>query len=119
MEENASSRRDPVFDIARAISILYIVGYWHLYNYSLTPMNAGLKEISYGFTIASLSTFCYMSGLFLGRHTITGMKDAVFFYKKRIMRFWLLYALAVMTMFVIGTMAGDSWAGGGRNLSHL
>ncbi len=26
--------RDPIFDIARSIAIIIIVGFWHLFNYA-------------------------------------------------------------------------------------
>lgn len=90
----------------RALSMLYIVGFWHLFNY--TDAFPGYKNIvTSNLTLVVLALFVLVSGFLIG---ITTVKQTEFrepaaywnFYKKRLLRIYPLYALAVGIFYLYG-----------------
>lgn len=85
--------RDNSLDIARALSMLYIVGVWHLNNYTqsfdLAPWGEYVKN-------ASLGLFMFLSGYLLGgRYVVKDTKSLWHFMKKRVLRIMPLFALSL------------------------
>ncbi len=89
----------------RALSMLYIVGYWHLFDYSSAEFGHS-SAIIFHFTNVVLALFVFVSGFLIGgrRHepmTVWG------FYKKRLLRIYPLYVLALGLFYVYGI--NDAW----------
>jgi len=84
--------RNITYDIARAISMLWIIGVWHLQEYF--PKIELLHETGKPITVSVLGVFTFMSGFFLGKKEVSPLE----FYKTRIKRFYVLYFLACLTM---------------------
>ena len=94
---NRSSRRIISFDVARALCIIYIVGVWHLSDYTVYG-----KEILgvYGsiLTKSALACFTFLSGFFLGKKDCKPYS----FYVGRFKRFYPLFFIACLTAFIGG-----------------
>lgn len=86
-------------DTARALSMLWIIGIWHL---SASIFNfPSLKAPCWNYlTTISLATFTFLSGFFLSQYaTITRWSDTWAFYKRRLLRFYPWYVLACCSMY--------------------
>ena len=91
-------------DLLRALAILYIVGFWHLLNYTHAIPNYN-NIITYRLTWIVLGTFVLISGYFLGGKHIS--RNSLFpFYKKRLLRIYPPYLIAVLIFFVLGLSDG-------------
>ena len=80
--------------------MLYIVAYWHVYAHfdpavSLPALLGG--SLSRGV----LGSFFFISAYFLGSRRIASVKDALLFYKKRLMRFYPLYFLSCTSLLLV------------------
>ena len=96
-------QRESSLDIARAVSMLYIIGVWHLNNYtdsySLQPYGEYIKN-------AALGLFMFLSGYLLGgRYIIKDRSSAYSFFKKRIFRIFPLFAVSLIISYAIGKIA--------------
>ena len=91
-------KRDITFDIFRGLCMLWIVGVWHLSEYtSLGGRPFG--SIGSYITICVLSSFTFMSGFFLGKKQTLNVSD---FYINRFKRFYILFLLASGILFLGG-----------------
>ena len=97
-------KRDVVYDAVRAICILWIVGFWHLRDYLPMEYQFGKDLLHVGeiVTWGVLATFAFISGLFLSKYKFETFGDVKFFYRKRITRFFFLFFLAVISMYIAG-----------------
>lgn len=106
-------------DIARVIAVLWIVGYYHLRVY--VGPSYYIREGSVSFygdkiiIIIMLSLFMFLSGFFMSSYTFDNFKrDSWTFYQKRLKRFYVLYAISAVLLYLIG------WNNGiGRLLTTL
>lgn len=92
--------RNKAIDIARAISMFYIIGFWHLFGY--TEM---VNRFPYGEYLknATLATFIFISGYLLGhKYAIDNFKSLGKFLKSRIFRLIPLFAIALFSYFIVG-----------------
>ena len=87
------------FDTARALSMLWIVCVWHL-SASLKGVGGISSVIGNIATTASLATFSFISGYFMGAKQITCLADIKDFFFKRLKRFSVLYIIACFSMFI-------------------
>lgn len=98
-------------DIARSVAVLWIVGYWHLVDYvgeSHAEDSVHFHGAGY-ITDIALGLFMFLSGFFLAKYMFMDFyKDSIAFYKKRLTRFYVLYALSALTLFLIGFNPGAS-----------
>ena len=83
--------------------MLYIIGVWHLNNYTgfydLQPYGEYIKN-------AALGLFMFLSGYLLGgKYIIKDRISAYSFFKKRILRIIPLFALALYLSYVIGKIS--------------
>jgi len=100
--KKAPSERNNAIDFLRAFCVLYIVGYWHLVPYSTAfPGYAnyyteGLKEIVLG-------AFALSSGFLLAQRDIgLSPREVLSFYRRRLVRIYPLYLLAVLLFGLAG-----------------
>ena len=102
---NKVNERIPYLDVARSIAVLWIVGYWHLRVYCgkgyICPY---LSFPGDGWiTNVVLGLFMFISGMLISKYTFNHFKaDCISFYKKRLTRFYLLYAISIILLYIMG-----------------
>ena len=86
--------------------MLYIVGYWHLFNYT-----EAFPEYHNAFTsiltFIVLGLFVFISGFLAGRTEIKS-NNRIHFYKKRLIRIYPLYVLSITLFYVYGINDADT-----------
>ena len=87
--------------------MLYIIGFRHLLNYSkdYSPCH----PLSYEITISALGAFMFYAGWFFQNLKFEVSKALIGFYKKRFFRFYVLYCLSLLTMFIGGILLHKPW----------
>ena len=94
------------FDTARALCMLWIVGFWHLSG--IVENFPKIRSPYHNCLIVPvLSTFTFISGFFLSR-PITNKVDLCLFYKKRFFRFFPLYFLSCLSMYFACIISGNN-----------
>ncbi len=85
-------------DYLKSITMLYIVGYWHLFDYT-DAFPGYINPVSENITIAVLGLFTFISGFLSGKSVVKAarIKD---FYTKRLIRIYPLYFVAVILFFI-------------------
>lgn len=102
--------RDLTFDIARALCILEIVCFWHLTDYiELSFIPDRLFSFMSYVTVAVLGTFSFVSGLFLKKYKMERGSDVGKFFIVRFKRFWILYFIASLLLYVASSCVGQPW----------
>jgi len=87
-------------DVLRGASVLYIVGFWHLMNYT-SAFPIYYNQITLRVTVIILGLFVFLSGYLLGRKTIAPSKEGIkSFYVKRFLRIYPLYLGAIGLFFL-------------------
>ena len=87
-------------DYMRAVSMLYIVAFWHLLEY--TNAFPQYKNLLTGvLTVSVLGLFVFISGYLVGGAKGRSLSPLEF-YKKRIIRIYPLYALAILLFYLYG-----------------
>ena len=84
-----------LFDIARALCVLEIVGFWHMIDY-INCYDPTIRLVGWGLTGAVLSCFTFISGFFLGKKQVIDVKS---FYVLRLKRFFV--PLFITTLFFV------------------
>ncbi len=94
------TKRNIGFDVARAASILFIVGIYHVFNY--IPGKYHTYPLSKVLTYSSLCIFTFLSSFLLtSRHTFEDKKSITDFYKKRLLRFYPLFLISSVILYLI------------------
>ena len=89
-------------DFLRAVCILYIVGYWHLMNYT-NAMPGYVNWFTEGLTYVAMATFVFCSGFLLGRHEVGLNPQGLWsFYRRRLLRIYPLYLVAAVLFGLVG-----------------
>lgn len=83
-----------LFDITRALCVIWIVGIWHMNEYMNVECkffqdDSSIKEVFSILTNGVLAAFTFISGYFMSKKLISGWNDVLKFYKKRIIRFMI------------------------------
>jgi len=81
----------------KAFSMFYIVGFWHLSDYT-AYLSINKNQILSDTTLITLSIFVLISGFLLGKTNKQPVKFLTFL-KKRLFRIYPLYALAVIIFY--------------------
>ena len=100
-----SSNRYFPFDLARSICVVWIVGFWHMRQYlplELRPSDMVLPVYK-SVTMGVLACFTFLSGYFLKKYEFNNIKDVWVFYRKRLIRFYPLFVIAVIGLVVLGS----------------
>lgn len=92
-------------DYLRALSMVYIVGYWHLFDYADASLGHDVVAMNL-LTHTVLAIFVFISGFLLGGDSTRKM-SAGQFYLRRLLRIYPLYALAVIVFYLAGI--NDGW----------
>lgn len=96
--------RNLQFDVARAIAVLYIVGYHHLLSgYVDSSIHDALtNDFTRMLVNPVLGLFMFLSGFFLSKYSFFDSSSVLFFYRKRFLRFYPLFFIAALGMFMGG-----------------
>jgi len=95
--------RNQAIDLLRALSILWIVGFWHLLGYA--PAVDGYKnDVTHRLTVMVLGLFVLIAGHLIGRSGIRGWGDIVAFYRRRLIRIYPPYLLALALFGLCGLL---------------
>lgn len=100
MTTTVSPQRNSTVDFLRAFCILYIVAYWHLFNYTNAfPGYANL--ITENLKVIVLGIFVFISGFLLASKKISLTSQGLWtFYQRRLIRVYPLYLLSLMAFAV-------------------
>ena len=101
-----NSKRDSGLDVARALCALWVVGFWHLVCYITPPYNA-YTPVGQCVTDVFMACFMLISGYVLNRYTFTNIYDVKNFYLKRIVRFYILFMLSSVSLYVANLYIGS------------
>lgn len=105
-----TKERDLTFDAARAICILEVVCLAHLMDYIDRSIVPERFFIILGYvTVAVLGTFSFISGFFLKKYKIENGADVSKFFFVRFKRFWILYFVASLLLYVASSYVGQPW----------
>lgn len=89
-------------DLLRAVCVLYIVGFWHLMDYThgfVAYNNAATARL----TVIVLGLFTFLSGFLLAQAPLRLRAQALQrFYTKRFLRIYPLYLLALLGFWAVG-----------------
>ncbi len=97
---NNNKQRDTGVDILRSIGMIYIIGYWHIFNYT-DPFPAYFNFFTDLLTRIILAFLVLMSGYYAGKGF--NIKNSFWdFYRKKVIRIYPLYFLALVIFFFIG-----------------
>ncbi|MEM9567167.1 MAG: acyltransferase [Cyanobacteria bacterium P01_E01_bin.34] len=89
-------------DYMRALSAIYIVAFWHLMEYVKAIPEHFYKNIWTGtITVSILGLFVFISGYLTGGRKGQSLSP-LDFYRKRLMRIYPLYALAICLFYLYG-----------------
>ncbi len=87
------------FDVARSISIIWIIALYHVFPSAHIPLNNSIKTITY----SSLGIFTFLSAFLLtSRYKFNQKKEIWQFYKKRVLRFYPLFLISSVILWIIG-----------------
>ena len=91
---NREETRDSTLDVLRGGAMLYIVGFWHIDDY--TTALSLKNSYSMFLTICILGLFTFLSGMLLSRrYSFKSFSDVRRFYLRRIQRIYILYVIAL------------------------
>lgn len=95
-------KRNIGLDLLRACCILYIVGFWHLLNYTKAVPHY-MNFTTLRTTNIVLGIFVLLSGYFLGQPKNKIDRGNIYaFYKKRVVRIYPLYSVALLLFVYFG-----------------
>lgn len=93
-----------IFDLIRMICMIWVVFIWHLNDY--LPIGFHFSSITLciceKITIAALFIFTLLSGYSMAKYSFQCQKDVLIFYKKRFVRFYPLYLIAILCFYAYG-----------------
>ncbi len=105
--KTTAKQRLVFIDWIRAVGILYVVAFWHGFEwvrgepFHITPVTTALK-------FTALGLFVFVSGYLLGRQPIDlTARGLMQFYRRRLLRIWPLYAVALLVFFFLGLADAD------------
>ncbi len=89
---------------------MWIVGVWHLKDYvDDDGVPRIINDIGNLITVAVLGVFTFISGFFLKKYSVRSFSDALYFYKKRLIRLWWPFLVAASTMYIASFVGGSPW----------
>jgi peptidoglycan/LPS O-acetylase OafA/YrhL len=88
-------------DYLRAACILYLMGFWHLFEYTGIPNDIWANEITRRCATVVLALFCLISGFLCGRTKIDGIKGLGSYYAGRFLRLYPPFVLASLLFWVM------------------
>lgn len=104
-------KRNLGFDIARVISMFYIIGVLHLSGY--TGISVANYDTCVSFIWSTLGVFTFLSAYLLAsKYNFSSKQDIIKFYKKRLLRFYPLFFISSIALIAIKFNTWDeTWKG--------
>ena len=103
-------------DLLRGVSILYIVGFWHLMTYTkVCPIY--YNQLTVRTTVVVLGLFVFLSGYFLGKKNLSKNDSIKAFYVKRFLRIYPLYFVALLLFLLSNLIDTSTWLKGCLTIS--
>ncbi len=100
--------RDVGIDLLKGMSMLYIVGYWHLFNYT-HAFPKYQNALTVRLTVIVLGAFTLVSGYLIGKRPIEAKWTAALgFYKSRLTRIYPPFAVALLCFFLSGLVTSKT-----------
>ncbi|MFA5957648.1 acyltransferase family protein [Hyphomicrobium sp.] len=91
-----ADERLPYLDFIRAAAATYIVGFWHLMNYTGGYAPGYANAVTVRLTVLALGSFFFVSGFLLGKGLPPkNVRDVLAFYKRRLLRIYPLFLFAI------------------------
>ena len=87
-------QRSVMIDGLKSISILYIVGFWHLLNYADGLRPAYQNHGTEAATVTALAMFTLLSGYLASQTPIHSAADAMDYYRRRAVRIYIPFLIA-------------------------
>lgn len=103
MSEIKAYKRVEYIDYIRALCMVWIVGFWHIGDYSAMSISTNVTSLV---TLGVLGAFTYISGYFLGKKRISTISDVWTFYKKRFLRIYPMFFVSCISLYAIRLIAG-------------
>lgn len=99
--------RNVGLDMAKCISTLWIVGVWHLTGY----LNSTVADSNVCGAITMTVLFCFMfvSGMLMHKYEFKDWNSVKVFYFKRFWRFWILFFISSVTLYLAGVVVHKEW----------
>lgn len=114
-----SNKRNIGFDIARTISMVYVIGIFHLSQYLGDNYYLNNTILGNCFVSSSLGVFSFISGYFISlKYVFHNWGDVWSYLKKRFLRFYPLFLIASIALWLIkfnsfaATLCGLAGVGG-------
>ena len=101
----SSLKRDIGVDLLRALGMLYIIGYWHIFNYT-NPFPIYKNIITELLIRTDLAVFVLMSGYYVAKGYSTENFSVIEFYKKKVLRIYPLYIIAIFLYYFFNINGG-------------
>lgn len=99
MGQKFKEQRNAGIDLIRGCCILYIVGFWHLFDYTDAFPWYG-NFFTARLTEVVLAVFVFVSGYLIGRKNVPFERSSIIkFYQSRLIRIYPLYLLAVVIFY--------------------
>jgi peptidoglycan/LPS O-acetylase OafA/YrhL len=96
------AKRFKEFDIVRSAVMLYVVGYWHLSEYS-EALSFLRNQATLIAAICSLGVLTYVSGFLISRlYGFTRISEVPVFFKKRLLRIYPPYIITLSLFLLLG-----------------
>lgn len=110
--QTKENKRESGFDIARALSMFYIVGVLHLTGY-FPELSITQNEAMVSLIWSTLGVFTFLSSFLLAsRYSFSSLNDVKIFYKKRVLRFYPLFFISSLLLLAIGfNNWSETWKG--------
>ena len=93
-------------DCARALSMLWIVGVYHLRGYTSVSLSPSVTRMFEVLTLVALATFTFLSAFFLGNKEFFHFHEVWSFYKRRLLRIYPLFLASCVTLYCLGMIGG-------------
>ena len=102
LDQGTTSSKNLGIELLRVLSVLYIVGFWHLLNYTEAIPNYN-NVVTSTLTDIILATFVFISGFFAAtKFKEVNVASVLSFFSRKILRIYPLYFLAIVSFFLLG-----------------
>ena len=96
-KEKTTGKKNTAIEYIRALSMIYIVGYWHLFNYT-NQFPGYFNDVTFGLAMLALSLFVFISGYLNDIKKLGNEKEnARSFFRARMIRIYPPYLAALCT----------------------
>lgn len=104
-----STPRNLTVDLLRTAALLYVVGFWHLFEYA-DALNTHKNAVTSLFTHVCLGLFVFISGFVLAQRYEFHSRDRIWaFYRRRWLRIYPMYWIALTGFWLLQQIDGFTY----------